>query len=96
MDASKAIEILQGQFPKIDGICLGSEMGYSEDSIFLGDCAEGGTIDGDYACNYFGFESDPKEKIWVMGIHRKLEACLNGCGFFAECHDAGTYLAYRI
>lgn len=86
---------LNNAFPKIDGICCGEEMGYGEGTIFLGDAAEGGEIDGNYACYYNGWDADPEEKIWIMGVHRKLFDLLGKCGFHAECYDPGTYIAYR-
>lgn len=53
-------------------------------------------IDGIPAFNYYSFESDPKEKIYVMGVHKKLVAFAEAHGIFWECHDPGTWVAYRI
>lgn len=64
-------------------------------TIFLGDVAEGGTINGVSVCDYYGFDLDPEEDIWVMGVHRKLRKIVEDAGFFVECHDPGTYFAYR-
>lgn len=95
MKSSTAAKKLSKMFPEIKGICPGEEAGYSKGSIFLGDCAEGGTIDGVSACVYDSGWKDPKEKIWIMGVHKKLYAALDKFGYFAECHDPGTYVAYE-
>ena len=93
---STAIKELEKAFPGISNINEGELYGYGKDTIFLGNVAEGGTIDGNSACNYYSFESDPKEKIWIMGIHEQLVVKLSELGFFAECHNPGVYVAYRI
>ena len=90
-----AVKRLQKAFPNITGIRPGSELGYGDDCIFLGDCAEGGTIDGYGACYYNAWSDDPNEEIWVLGVHKDLREKLDQLGFFPECHDPGTYLAYR-
>ncbi len=81
---------IRKNFPNILGVYANGD-----DSVFLGDCAEGGTIDGYPACDYYAFESDPKEVIYVLGIHRKLRALVEKYGFFVECNDPGTYVAWR-
>lgn len=63
-------------------------------AIHLGDCAEGGLIDGVMACNYDA--DDPQEKIYTLGVHNDLRKALGRIGFFAECYDPGTYIAYRL
>ncbi len=88
----KTVEELKKEFPDISGIKIGHPWNCD---IFLGDCAEGGTIDGHYACNYYGGFEDPSEEIWIMGVHHKLEAKLRDLGFHAECLDPGTYGAYE-
>lgn len=85
---------LQKEFPNIKGICDGKDRGWG-DCIHLGDAAEGGTIDDMPACNYYGFDLDPQETIWVMGVHKKLRDFIEARGWFIECNDPGTYLAYR-
>lgn len=95
-NALKAVPILRAEFPHIKGIRIGTALGYSTSSIFLGDCAEGGTIDEISACNYYGFIDDPKENIWVMGVHKNLARKLKELGYYAECQDPGTYIAYPI
>jgi len=52
--------------------------------------------DGEDAFNYYGFESDPQEKIWIMGVHKDLVQWSKSKGLFWEPNDAGTYLAYPI
>jgi hypothetical protein len=51
---------------------------------------------GDPAFNSYGFEQDPEEKIWQMGVHKDLEKWAKSKGLFWESYDAGTYLAYPI
>ena len=96
MNRDQAIENLQEVFPDIDGIRPSEELGYSAGGIFLGDCAEGGTIDGVSACNYNAGFSDPEETIWTLGVHNQLASLLHQLGYFAECQDPGTYLAWEI
>jgi len=92
----KAVQHLNQVFLGINGIKAGDEVGYGEDSIFLGDCAEGGTINMKPACDYYACESDPHEKIWQMGVHIDLVHELKELGYFAECIDPGTYVAYQM
>lgn len=91
----QVVKKLQKLFPEINGIKDGAEWS-RPGAVHLGDCAEGGTINGVSACDYNAWEHDPQEKIYVLGIHRELEAALNELGWYAECHDPGTYLAYPI
>lgn len=87
-----AIKELQKTFPLINGIKPASEWNLP-DAIFLGDVAEGGEIDDLPACDYYN--EDFKEKIYIMGVHKKLRAKLKDLGFYPECIDPGTYLAFR-
>ena len=41
--------------------------------------------------NYYGFDSDPKEEVWTMGVRNPLFKLLEKAGWYAECHDPGTY-----
>ena len=86
---NKAVKELSKSFPGITGI---KQYG-DQDAIFLGDVAEGGLIDDISACDYYN--EDYKEVIYVFGVHKKLRAKLNSLGFYAECFDPGTYVAYR-
>ena len=94
MKIDKVIRKLQKQFPGIKGICRGEDMGWVKGSILLGDAGEGGEIDGELAASYWA--EDPSEEVYVLGIHKELDEFLKQCGMFAEWHDAGTLLAYRI
>ncbi len=84
-----AVESLSEQFPNIHGIKAGT----NEDSIHLGDVAEGGLIDDMAAANYYA--EDYKEVIYCMGFQHKLNAALNELGFFAEWNNPGEATAYR-
>ena len=88
------IKALQKAFPGIHSIAPGEDFGWNPKCIFLGDAAEGGEIDGIAACNYYAYDVDPQETIWVMGVHRKLKAFLEARGWYVECQDPGTYKAF--
>ena len=92
---STVIKALEKQFPDIHGICDGEEWGAGEGSVHLGDCAEGGEIDGMPACDYYAAAEDPDEVFYVMGVHRKLRDAVEKLGYWIECWDAGTFIAYR-
>ncbi len=95
MQIQKIIENLQKQFPNISGIKPGAEWrGAEEDnSIFLGDAAEGGTVDGMMpAADYYEHRGSYEN----FGIHKKLVDALDKLGYFAEWYDAGTLLAYPV
>lgn len=94
MKKSTVIKKLKAMFPEISGIKCGEDWGAGKGSIHLGDAAEGGTIDGLPACDYDAGFYDPKEKIYVMGVHKKLSEALEKFGYFVECYDPGTYIAY--
>lgn len=95
MNRNQTIKELQQRFPGIKGIRPGEELGYGAGSIFLGDVAEGGTINDLPACDYYAFEFDPKETIYIMGVHRELHTFLEQRGWHVEPYDPGTYLAYN-
>jgi hypothetical protein len=94
MKKNQLIKALRKAFPDIHGIEDGTIKGWG-DCIFLGDAAEGGTIEGQSACNYYGYDVDPKEVIWITGVHRKLYDFLLKRGWYVQCHDPGTYMAYE-
>lgn len=80
----KIIADLQAKFPKV---------WFNEGSDFggFGWSGEGSDIDGIQAFDYYGWEHDPKETIWQMGVHVDLVAWADGHGLYWECHDPGTY-----
>lgn len=84
------VKQMKRAFPDITGVEV-----RDKDMIFLGDVAEGGTIDNLPACDYYGFDCDPQERIWIMGVHKDLREFMEDHGWFVECHDPGTYFAYR-
>jgi len=95
---NQAINSLKKQFPNVHGIKPAVEWGGAEyaKGIHLGDVAEGGEIDGMSAAYYnAGFE-DPQEKIWVMGVHKKLAGALEKLGYYGEFYDAGTLIAWPV
>ena len=85
--ANYVVNQMKRAFPDISGVEV-----RSKEEIFLGNVAEGGTIDGVDACNYYN--EDYKEKIWIMGVHKQLREFMEDYGWFVECHDPGTYFAY--
>lgn len=93
MEKETLIKKLQKTFPGIEGIHDGDDWG-NPGSIHLGDCAEGGQIDGDNACDYNSWECDPNEETWIMGVHKKLKKVVEDAGWWVECYDPGTYFAY--
>lgn len=92
-----AVKILREKFPQIDGIKdahYWDNTRYAKnEAIFLGNAAEGGTIDGLDACSFYN--EDYEERIYIMGTHKKLHDALAALGFHTEAFDPGTYLAYR-
>lgn len=93
------IEALKEEFPGISGICDASEWSGKYEPgevIHLGDAAEGGEIDGLPACDYDAYFHDPQEEVYILGVHKALAAFLEQYGYFVECYDAGTYLAFEM
>lgn len=89
MKRGHMINRLKKMFPEISGICV-SENG----SIHLGDCAEGGTIDGISACDYYN--EDYNETIYIMNVHKKLVAVLEEGGWYPECVNPGMWEAWEV
>ena len=89
--ATTLVKRINEAFPKINDV-----EARGNNTIFLGDVAEGGTINGVSACDYYGYDRDPEESIWVMGVHHELAKMVGEAGFFVECQDPGTYFAYRM
>lgn len=85
MDTEKMIAILENKFPQ----CWFKEI---DGAITSGEEAE---IDGLPAFNYNGYDSDPNESIWVMGVQKELEEFVNDLGMYWECQDPGTYKLYE-
>jgi len=90
----EVVQRLKKMFPDISGIQDGEAWGAGKHSVHLGDCAEGGTIDGLPACDYYAGSMDPEEKIYVLGVHRKLRDAVESMGYYVECWDPGTFIAY--
>ncbi len=63
-------------------------------AIWTGEDA-GEASDGNSVFNYYAFEIDPQEKVYVLGVHRELLNILNDAGWHAEFYDAGTVLIYN-
>lgn len=92
----RAIKTLQAQFPNIHGIKDANEWsaGYKPGhAIHLGDAAEGGEIEGWPACDYYA--EDPLEQQYIMGVHKDLRQALEELGYYPECYDPGTYIAFK-
>jgi len=87
--AETLVKRLESRFSGITGIYASRP-----DEVFLGDAAEGGTIDGLPACDYYAYDRDPNEDFYVLGVHRKLAELVENAGWFVECADPGTYYAY--
>jgi len=92
MRKATLIRHLQKRFPDIHGIKDAEGWG-EPGAIHLGNCAEGGEIDGLPACDCYS--EDWEEKTYVFGVHRKLRDFISKRGWEVQCHDAGTYLAYE-
>ena len=87
--AQTVVNRINKNFPGIDGVKV-----HSKSKIFMGNVAEGGTINGLSACDYYAFDYDPEEKIYVFGVHKKLKKVIEDAGWFVECYDPGTYFAF--
>jgi len=87
-------ERLAVRFPGIEGIKPAADwLGEpGSTAIHLGNAAEGGEIDGVSAADYYA--EDPRERIYVFGVHRKLVDALEALGYSAEWYDGGTLLAW--
>ena len=95
MKTSTVIKKLKEKFPGIQGIKPGKEW-YGDDndnSIFLGDAAEGGTIDGVMPAADYNLCTGSYKN---FGVHAKLDKALEKMGFYSEWYDCGTLFAYRI
>ena len=92
MVKKKTMVVLRAMFRDIKGIKDARDFDGS-DGIHLGNCAEGGTIDGVAACDYYA--DDPEEGTYIMGVHKKLYKALSDMGWHAECYDPVTYIAYQ-
>jgi len=79
--AENVIRKLKSAFPKIKGIRPDGE------NIHLGNAAEGGTIDGAPAADWwteFGYQ-----------VHPKLTKLLTKLGYAIEWYDSGTIVAFK-
>lgn len=88
---SATVKRLTEKFPNIEGIS--AESGWGHGVLFLGNVAEGGTIDEIPAADYYA--EDPHEKVYVFGVHKDLIAELEHLGYHPEWYDPGTLLAYK-
>lgn len=50
--------------------------------------------DGNPAFSSMAWESDPKENLYIMGVHKDLIKWSKSKGLSWESYDSGTYLAY--
>ncbi len=88
MNAHRVARQLKEAFPGIEGI-EAREDSSGHDTIHLGDAAEGGTIEGLPAADYWGeFRGSGQ---W---INPKLEKFLERHSYWIEWYDAGTLTAY--
>ena len=94
MKKSTLIKKLIEKFPDIHGIMDGEDWGAS--GIHLGDAAEGGTVDGLPAADYYNeFNASVYDHEFGLNVHIKLAEFLDKYGYFTEWYDAGTILAYE-
>jgi len=92
------ISKLKKAFPDITGIKDAAEWSGDYEPgqvIHLGDAAEGGLIDDLPACDYNAWEHDPQERIYRAGVLLPLADMLEAGGWWVDCHDPGTYLAFK-
>jgi len=83
MRSKKAvIEVLKKEFPGIEGIRVSDD----GEGILLGNAAEGGQVDGDYAAVY-GYDGPPY-------VNQKLKDEIDKLGYWTEWRDAGSLMAY--
>ena len=104
VDIDTAIKTLQQKFPDIHGIKHARDYGWDRDAIHLGDCAEGGEINGLPACSLQGddmfvglldgFDMPSGSNTYIDGVHKKLYNELEKLGYYVEPYDAGTWFAY--
>lgn len=52
-------------------------------------------IDGNPMFNHYGFDVDPHERVWTLGIHNALRDVLDQAGWHAEFHDPGTVFIFN-
>jgi len=50
--------------------------------------------DGSPAFDYYSYDTDPREKVYQMGVHKELVTWADKHGLHWECNDPGTYLLY--
>jgi hypothetical protein len=82
------ITLLNKRFPGIDAVNT-EEFNGEQTGIWFRN-TEGYTINGMPILNVY----DMDEVVWIMGIHKTLEAFLGDHGWFAEPYDSGTLMAY--
>lgn len=89
---SKLIKILQKAFPGME--CrLSEDFDGTKDAIWTGEDAP--PIKEMAMFNYYSYDTDPNETIWVMGVHRELWDILAENNWYAEFNDPGTVLLFN-
>jgi hypothetical protein len=92
------ITLLNKRFPGIDAVSdeefHGEQSGFNNVGGIWFRNTEGYTINGMPILNVYDMEYDMDEVVWIMGIHKTLEAFLGDHGWFAEPYDNGTLMAY--
>jgi len=84
ISATVVVKRLNRLFPDIDGI-----KPYKTNGIWLGNAAEGGTIDGLAAADYYG-----EYRGGYPWVNPKLEEVLGKSGYFIEWYDPGSLTAW--
>ncbi len=94
MNRSNLLKVLEKKYKK--GFFKKSEeYGYGKGMILTGETSQVVVdLDGeDFEMPMFDYYSeDYRETTYVMGVWKELHEYLESVGWFAECHDAGTYL----
>lgn len=81
-EVERVVAKIKKAFPEIKGI----HKQFDGKRIFLGNAAEGGTIDGMPAADYYAE--------YGYSVHKKLTKLLSGLGYGIEWYDPGTIYAY--
>jgi len=70
----------------------GHEFDGGEAAVWSG---EGSEVEDLPAFNADSYMADPKEQVWVMGVHHQLNSFVESRGYHWEAYDSGTYLLYK-
>ena len=91
MAITTTIKKLKAQFPTLD-VVPSEEFDGTEGGLWFKNSTE--VESGGYPLfNYY--TEDHQEKVYVMGIHRRLGAVLEEAGMFGEPHDSETLMAWE-